>query len=195
MGKKNRSQLEETTNAGDTAPPPSKKQRKVSENNDEELVENTNGNQSLATLSQELTHAEKLQFASAIAHPIAGKKLTKKLLKLVKKSCKNKGAFRSGLRDVQTRIRKGERGLVILAADVTPIDVMCHIPGICENLDIPYAYVPLRSDISNAMGVKRPTLMALIVSSPTIDLNKEPYSSYAALYEECVEGVKALHEG
>lgn len=189
MGKKSRTE----DNVPAQVSPPAKK-RKASEN-EEEAEPATNGNQSLVSISQDLPYSEKLQFASAIANPMASKKLTKKLLKLVKKASKHKGAFRSGLRDVQTRIRKGERGLVILAADVTPIDVMCHIPGICEGLDIPYVYVPLRSDISNAMGVKRPTLMALVVASPTIDLTKEPYSSYADLYQECIEGVKALTEG
>lgn len=192
MGKKSRAEASLESEAS----PSSKRQRKTSENGDaEEAATNGDGgDQSMASLPADLPYSEKLQFASAIAHPIAGKKLTKKLLKLVKKSYQNKGAFRSGLRDVQTRIRKGERGLVILAADVTPIDVMSHIPGICEELDIPYVYVPLRSDISNAMGVKRPTLMALVVSSPTINLNDEPYSSYAELYQECVDAVKALHE-
>lgn len=51
---------------------------------------------------------------------MANKKLAKKAYKLIKKATKAK-AIRSGLKDVQSRIRKGETGLVIFAGDVTPI--------------------------------------------------------------------------
>ena len=78
------------------------------------------------------SYEEKLKFVSCIAKPMANKKLTKKLYKLIKKGCKHKGLVRNGLKDVQARIRKGETGLVIFAGDVTPVDVMCHMPAVCE---------------------------------------------------------------
>ena len=31
---------------------------------------------------------------------------------------------------------------VAIAGDVTPIEVICHLPAVCEELEIPYAYVP-----------------------------------------------------
>lgn len=34
--------------------------------------------------------------------------------------------------------------LVMFAGDVSPIDIMCHMPGVCEDKDIPYAYTPSR---------------------------------------------------
>jgi len=141
-----------------------------------------------ASQVSEMTYSQKLQYSSAIASPMAGKKLTKKLLKLVKKAYSNKNHLRSGLREVQSRIRKGERGLVLLAADVTPLDVMCHMPAVCEENKIPYCYVPLRRDISDAMAVKRPTLMALVLEKG------DSFSSYQDLYNECLEGVRALSQ-
>ena len=78
------------------------------------------------------SYEEKLKFVSCIAKPMANKKLTKKLYKLIKKGSKHKGLVRNGLKDVQARIRKGETGLVIFAGDVTPVDVMCHMPAVCE---------------------------------------------------------------
>lgn len=32
--------------------------------------------------------------------------------------------------------------IMILAGDVSPIDVITHIPVLCEENDIPYVYVP-----------------------------------------------------
>lgn len=76
----------------------------------------------------------------------------------------------------------GETGLVVFAGDVTPIEVMCHLPGVCEDKMIPYVYVPFRSDISNAVGIKRPALMVMIKH------NQE----YDEAYKECESEMKAL---
>lgn len=77
-------------------------------------------------------------------------------------AAKNKVNCRNGLKDVQTRIRKGERGIVIFAGDVTPVDIMCHLPAVCEDKNIPYCFTPSRADLGAALGVKRGTLMVLI---------------------------------
>ena len=90
------------------------------------------------------SYEDKLKFVSVIAKPMASKKLTKKLHKLIKKGSKHKGFVRNGLKDVQGRIRKGETGLVIFAGDVTPIEVMCHMPAVCEEKSLPYCYTPSR---------------------------------------------------
>jgi H/ACA ribonucleoprotein complex subunit 2 len=50
-----------------------------------------------------------------IASPLAGRKLAKKIYKLLKTAKDTKGAMRSGLADVMKAFRKNETGLVILA--------------------------------------------------------------------------------
>ena len=54
------------------------------------------------------------------------------LFQVIKKGTKHKTFVRNGLKDVQSRIRKGERGIVVFAGDVTPVEVMCHLPAVCE---------------------------------------------------------------
>lgn len=51
---------------------------------------------------------------------------------------------------------------MIFAGDVTPIDIMCHLPAVCEEKSIPYIYTPSRADLGAAMGVKRGTIALLI---------------------------------
>ncbi|KAJ8966486.1 hypothetical protein NQ314_003495 [Rhamnusium bicolor] len=80
---------------------------------------------------------------------------------MVKKAIKYKTYFICGLRDVQTRIRKGETGIVLIAGDITPIDIMCHLPGVCEDKNISYVFVPSRSDLGASLGVKRGCLTVL----------------------------------
>lgn len=61
--------------------------------------------------------------------------------------------------------------LVILAGDVTPVDVMIHLPAVCEDKDIPYCYVPSKEDIGTAMGVTRGVIAILIIDHSDIQEN------------------------
>ncbi|XP_076651336.1 NHP2 ribonucleoprotein [Halictus rubicundus] len=130
----------------------------------------------------ELSYEDKLKYVNAIANPMAPKKLTKKIYKCIKKASKQKTYLRNGLKDVQKHLRKGEHGLVVFAGDVFPVEIMCHLPVVCEDKSIPYCYTPSRQDIGNAMGVKRGSLMVLIKEHP----------EYKDLYEEIKAAMTTL---
>jgi H/ACA ribonucleoprotein complex subunit 2 len=53
-------------------------------------------------------------------------------------------ALKRGVKDVVKAIKKGSRGIVVLAADISPVDVISHIPVLCEDTQIPYVYVRSR---------------------------------------------------
>lgn len=59
---------------------------------------------------------------------------------------------------------------------------MCHLPAVCEEKSIPYVYVPFRTDISTAIGIKRPALMVLI----------KKHDDLAELYDECESKISEL---
>jgi len=52
--------------------------------------------------------------------------------------------LRRGVKDVVKAIKKGAKGVVVLAADVSPVDVISHIPVLCEDNQIPYIFVRSR---------------------------------------------------
>ncbi|XP_031566694.1 H/ACA ribonucleoprotein complex subunit 2-like protein [Actinia tenebrosa] len=118
---------------------------------------------------------------TVISKPLASRKLTKKVYKVVKKATKAK-SLRRGVKEVVKAIRKGEKGLVILAGDVSPIDVISHIPIMCEDSKLPYVYVPSKVDLGASSMTKRPTSIVLI----------KPHQDIKESYEECVETVKTL---
>lgn len=117
-----------------------------------------------------------------IAQPLADEKLAKRLFKLIKKSALKKNKLQRGLKNVQTRIRKGGMGLCVLAGDVTPIDIYCHLPIVCEDKNIPYCFVPSKRDIAEAIGAKRPCIVALIDSD----------EDYKELYDKCYKKVHKM---
>ncbi|KAL3997299.1 Ribosomal protein L7Ae/L30e/S12e/Gadd45 family protein [Acanthocheilonema viteae] len=119
---------------------------------------------------------------NAIAHPLAPRKVAKKIYKLVKKASKDKQYLRQGMCDVQKALRRNETGVVVLAGNVSPIDVYSHIPGICEEKDIPYIFTPSREHLGLATGHKRAAILLLI----------KEHSDYADLFHEVSELIKRI---
>ena len=104
---------------------------------------------------------EKVKFVSSIAKPLASKKSTKKVHKLVKKATQAK-CVKRGVKEVVKALRKGVKGFCVIAGDISPIDVISHLPLMCEDRDIPYYYVPSKHDLGNAACTKRPTSCILV---------------------------------
>ncbi|CAH3141958.1 H/ACA ribonucleoprotein complex subunit 2-like protein [Pocillopora verrucosa] len=128
-----------------------------------------------------MDYEELVKRVCVIAKPLASRKLTKRLYKTVKKASKAK-SLRRGVKEVAKALRKGEKGFVVIAGDVSPIDVISHIPIVCEDNKIPYAYVPSRLDLGAASQTKRPTSIVLVKSHEDFEDN----------YKECFSEVKSL---
>ena len=78
-------------------------------------------------------------------------------------------------------IKKGDKGLVIIAGDISPIDVIAHVPIFCEEKSIPYVYVPSKEDLGLASMTKRPTSIVLVRKGP----------EFADAYAECEKAMRA----
>jgi len=112
----------------------------------------------------ERSYDELVKGVNAISKPLASKKLTKKLYKGVKRAAKAKQICR-GVKEVSKALRKGVKGICIIAGDISPIDVITHVPVMCEDADVPYCYVPSKQDLGAAGQTKRPTSIILIKKS------------------------------
>lgn len=145
-------------------------------------LENANESvEQIHSTSEEKTYEERLKFVNKISKPMASKKLTKKLYKCAKKACKAKTSNR-GVKDMLKHIKKGEKGIVVLAADIEPIEVMCHLPVVCEDMEIPYCYVPSKQDLGHATGGQNPTCCIFI----------KHHDSYEEAYNECKSEMKKM---
>lgn len=92
---------------------------------------------------------------------MAGRKLTKKVFKLIGHAAKNKG-IRRGIKEVVLALRKGDKGVVVLAGDVFPVEVIAHVPLLCEEANIPYCFVSRKTELGAAGLTKRPTSVVLV---------------------------------
>ncbi|KAK4104514.1 L30e-like protein [Parathielavia hyrcaniae] len=106
------------------------------------------------------------------ALPLADDKTHKKIYKLIKKGAKLKSIHR-GVKECEKAIKKcppktaasGEvpaPGLVIIAGDISPMDVIMHFPILCEEHGVPYLYVRSRADLGVAACTKRATSVVML---------------------------------
>ncbi|KAG7270581.1 hypothetical protein CRUP_000146 [Coryphaenoides rupestris] len=160
-----------------------KKEKAAPEEENEAAVEETAAAKEVAAGGggTEKSYQELIANINPIAQPLASRKLSKKLYKCVKKAAKLK-QIRRGVKEVQKFINKGEKGIVVLAGDTLPIDVYCHLPVMCEDRSLPYAYVPSKLDLGSSAGSKRPTCVILI----------KPHEDYQEAYDECLGEVTVL---
>jgi len=127
---------------------------------------------------------DRVLYRCPIASPLSnGKpKLTKKLYSLIRKSVTSqKRGVIKGIKDVTKAVRKGHKGLVVLGADISPYDVISHLPIMLEEAEIPYIWVPSRQDLGTATNCKRATSVVLLKPKPDIEAS---YSKCLAAIEE-----------
>ncbi|KAL0476453.1 H/ACA ribonucleoprotein complex subunit 2 [Acrasis kona] len=116
---------------------------------------------------------------SPIANPLVSDKKTKRVLKLVKKGLKVKYTLR-GIKAVNKAIRKNQSGIVILAGDSAPIDIIAHLPGLCEETkNVSFAFVKSKQDLGTAVLSKRPCCAVMILQPADGDELRSLYDKVA----------------
>lgn len=73
------------------------------------------------------------------------------------------GKLKKGANEVTKTIERGKARLVILAEDTTPQEILMHVPYLCEEKGIPFAYVPSKQELGNTASLKVPTTAVAIV--------------------------------
>jgi H/ACA ribonucleoprotein complex subunit 2 len=82
-----------------------------------------------------------------------------------------------------------------LAADISPIDIISHLPVLSEEAQIPYIFVPSKEELGQASSTKRPTSCVMICPNQKIKTKKGEETKaedYKELYDECCEEINKL---
>ncbi|CAL6049607.1 Ribosomal_protein L7Ae/L30e/S12e/Gadd45 family protein [Hexamita inflata] len=116
------------------------------------------------------------------AKPIIEDKYERKTYQFVYHQKEKKRVFR-GVKEVRKAIRRDQKGLVILAADTHPFDVISSFPVNCENKGLSYYFVKSKSMLSKASGTKQ-TASVVMIREPE---DKEDKKSYQKLLEKAQE--------
>lgn len=121
------------------------------------------------------------------------------------------------MKEVVKGIRKGEKGcvhiqsdwfiaansfdrLLILAADINPIDIISHLPVLSEEARVPYVFVTSKEELGHASSTKRPTSCVMVCPNQKRKTKKKDAEGVAEkdeddwkeLYQECYREVEKL---
>jgi len=61
----------------------------------------------------------------------------------------------------------------VIAGDVAPVDVICHLPLLCEDASVPYVFTPRKEELGAASRTKRPTSVVLVTAGKEKALSEE----------------------
>merc|ERR1719382_2329555 len=99
------------------------------------------------------------------AWPQANNKDTKDILALLNQASQYK-QLKKGANESTKALNKGMADLVVLAADTEPLEIILHLPLLCEDKNVVYVYVPKQADLGRACGVSRNIVAATILRDP-----------------------------
>ncbi|MGI0128814.1 MAG: 50S ribosomal protein L7Ae [Thermoplasmata archaeon] len=85
-----------------------------------------------------------------------------KVLQLVQVASET-GKVRVGTNEVTKSSERAEAKLVVMAEDVDPVEILVHIPMLCEEKRIPYLYVPKKQRLGQSAGLSKSAASVAVV--------------------------------
>lgn len=73
------------------------------------------------------------------------------------------GNVKKGTNETTKIIERGMARLVLISEDVSPEEVVMHLPPLCEEKSVPYLYVKNQKDLGAACGINKGCASAVIL--------------------------------
>jgi large subunit ribosomal protein L7Ae len=73
------------------------------------------------------------------------------------------GKIRVGTNEVTKSSERAEAKLVVMAEDVDPVEILVHVPMLCEEKRIPYLYVGKKQRLGQAAGLSKSAASVAVV--------------------------------
>jgi len=91
------------------------------------------------------------------AYPLAEPQLTQNILDLVQQAANYK-QLRKGANEATKTLNRGISEFIVMAADAEPLEILLHLPLLCEDKNVPYVFVRSKQALGRACGVSRPVI-------------------------------------
>ncbi len=108
-----------------------------------------------------MSEKEKKEMATGLKFEVPEELLKKSLEAL--DLARTTGNVKKGTNETTKIIERGMARLVLISEDVTPEEVVMHLPPLCEEKNIPYLYVKNQKDLGAACGINKGCASAVIL--------------------------------
>eukprot|EP01122_Echinamoeba_exundans_P015944 TRINITY_DN793_c1_g1_i1.p2 TRINITY_DN793_c1_g1~~TRINITY_DN793_c1_g1_i1.p2 ORF type:complete len:126 (+),score=39.21 TRINITY_DN793_c1_g1_i1:137-514(+) len=106
------------------------------------------------------------------AYPLADDNLTVTILDLVQQAANYK-QIKKGANEATKTLNRGISSLIIMAADTEPLEILLHLPLLCEDKNVPYVFVSSKVALGRACGVSRPVIATSILTNEKSELRDQ----------------------
>jgi U4/U6 small nuclear ribonucleoprotein SNU13 len=113
------------------------------------------------------------------AYPLADQALTSKIMTLIQQAVNYK-QLRRGANEATKTLNRGLSEFIVMAADTEPLEILLHLPLLCEDKNVPYVFVRSKQALGRACGVSRP----IIACSVTINEGSQLKSQIISIQQE-----------
>jgi U4/U6 small nuclear ribonucleoprotein SNU13 len=101
--------------------------------------------------------------------PLASKSIQKEIFNAITKASQLK-KIKKGANEATKTLNRGISDLIVIAADVKPLEIVLHLPLLCEDKNVPYVFVESQRLLGRACGVSRPVIAASILTNTSDEL-------------------------
>ena len=103
--------------------------------------------------------------------PKADKALQKEIFFFFTKASQLK-QIKKGANEATKTLNRGISDLIIIAADAKPLEIVLHLPLLCEDKNVPYVFVESQKLLGRSCGVSRPVIAVSILNKTPENLKK-----------------------
>ena len=94
------------------------------------------------------------------------------ILDLVQQACNYK-QLKKGANEATKSLNRGIAEFIVLAADAEPLEILLHLPLLCEDKNVPYVFVTSKLALGRACGVSRPVISCAVTSNEASQLKDQ----------------------
>lgn len=70
-------------------------------------------------------------------------------------------------------LNRGISEFIVMAADTEPIEILLHLPLLCEDKNVPYVFVPSRTALGRACSVTRAVIACSVTTNEGSELRSQ----------------------
>eukprot|EP00903_Cladosiphon_okamuranus_P020745 g19050.t1 len=106
------------------------------------------------------------------AYPLSGPDLTVTILDLIQQASNYK-QLKKGANEATKTLNRGISEFIVMAADAEPLEILLHLPLLCEDKNVPYVFVPSKVALGRACGVSRAVISCSVTTNEASQLKSQ----------------------